>query len=110
MIPRLDSALRDWARSAPEVRTAVDQADVARIAAIKSLFTRAGLKDPEAFIRARVIYFAQIGYYALVTDEPMAERSSYLEAYYLSFTGETLDPAVAAAYRVRHPIEKGMSQ
>ena len=57
---------------------------------------------PEAFIRARVIYFAQIGYYALVHDEPMDERSHYLKAYFKSFTGVPLDPVRAAAYQARH--------
>jgi AcrR family transcriptional regulator len=105
--PRLDSALRDWARRAPAVRAAVERADGERVAAIAALFERAGQANPMAFIRARVIYFGQVGYYALGIDEPMAERLGYLESYYRAFTGESLDPEVAAAYRARHLEPEG---
>ena len=100
--PRLDSAMRDWARGAPEIRAAVEQADSIRVEAIAELFRRFGYAVPEALIRARVIYFAQVGYYALAIDEPMAERFSYLEAYFTCFTGQSIDPERAAAHRARH--------
>lgn len=101
--PRLDSAVRDWARRSDALREAIDDADRARVSAIALLFEKSGYDNPEAFIRARVIYFTQIGYYALHIEEPMAERMSYLEAYFKSFTGLEIDPEKAAAYRARHP-------
>ena len=100
--PRLDAALRDWARRAPDIRQAVEAADRIRLDAVTGLFRRFGYPMPEAFIRARVIYFAQIGYYTLVHDEPMDERFDYLEAYFKSFTGVPLDPDRAAAHRAHH--------
>ena len=100
--PRLDSAMRGWARRAPEIRAAVEAADNTRIEAITDLFKRFGTAMPEAFVRARVIYFAQVGYYALDIEEPMAERVSYLEAYFTCFTGRSMDPDKAAAYGARH--------
>ena len=69
---------------------------------IAELFTRSGYAQPEAFIRARIIYFTQVGYYALDVQETMDERFDYLKAYYRSFTGEELDPAAAEAYRLKH--------
>lgn len=102
--PRLDSALRDWARVAQQVRAAVAEADARRVRAIAKLFERDGYETTEAFIRARILYFAQVGYYALQIEESFAERMSYLEAYYRGFTGTSLDPAVAAAYRERHCV------
>jgi len=100
--PLLDSAVRDWARRSDTLREAIEDADRARVSAIASLFEKFGYDNPEAFIRARVIYFTQIGYYALHIEEPIAERIGYLEAYFKSFTGLEIDPAKAAAYRARH--------
>ncbi|MEM7170882.1 MAG: TetR/AcrR family transcriptional regulator [Pseudomonadota bacterium] len=99
--PRLDSAMRDWARQSPEVKFAVARADDLRVTAFTGLFERAGFEATEAFIRARVLYFAQVGYYALDISEPTERRFSYLEAYYKGFTGKDLDPHLAETYRAR---------
>lgn len=85
--PGLDFAVREWARRAPDVRRLVDKADETRVAALTEMYGRHDYGDPDAFIRARVLYFMQIGYYALEMQEPMDLRLSYLEAYLRSFTG-----------------------
>ncbi len=100
--PRLDSALRDWARRSAAVREAVEAADKARLRAIAELFTRNGYDEADAMVRARIIYFGQVGYYALGIRETLLERFKYLEAYFEGFTGRPLDPAVAEAYRAKH--------
>ncbi len=100
--PRLDSAMREWARTSEEVRCSVEAADRQRMAAIARLFERAGVEPTEAFIRARVVYFTQVGYYALGVKESLTERFSYLEAYFSCFTGRPLDPRAAKAYRKKH--------
>ncbi len=99
--PRLDSALRDWARQTPRIKTAVAEADQARVAAFAALYQRAGYEKTEAFIRARILYFAQVGYYALNIEEPDAQRISFLESYFKGFTGRDMDPARAAAHRAK---------
>ncbi|HSF95712.1 MAG TPA: TetR/AcrR family transcriptional regulator [Thermohalobaculum sp.] len=96
--PRLDFAVREWARRAPEVRKRLDAADAARANAIRDMFLRHGYEETEAFTRARIIYFMQIGYYALVENEPFETRFSMLEPYLVSFTGELPDPAEMAAF------------
>ena len=98
---KLDQAIRDWARHDGAVRSAVKAEDDARVAAIAGLFERHGYAKPDSFIRARVIYFTQISFYALNVedDESLAERMSYLSAYFLCFTGREIDPDIAAAYR-----------
>ncbi len=98
---RLDQAIRDWARHDDSLRSQVKAEDNARVAVISEFFQRHGYEQPEAFIRARVIYFTQISYYALniEADEAMADRLGYLEAYFRSFTGRDMAPAVARAYR-----------
>jgi AcrR family transcriptional regulator len=103
--PRLDFAVREWARRAPAVRRAVDDADRARVAAIAGLFARHGYGEREAFIRARVLYFMQIGYYSLELAEPLATRLAYTPDYLAAFTGRVPDPreidAFVAAVRAR---------
>lgn len=96
--PRLDFAVREWARRAPAVRRAVNAADRARVAAIAGLFARHGYGEREAFIRARVLYFMQIGYYSLELAEPLATRLSYAPDYVAAFTGRAAVPAEIADF------------
>ncbi|WP_172978153.1 TetR/AcrR family transcriptional regulator [Roseovarius sp. THAF27] len=101
--PRLDQAIRDWARRFEKLRSSVKAEDAARVQAIAAFFGKHGFDPTEAFIRARVIYFTQISYYALhlEEDEALPERMSYLEAYFRSFTGRDISPETAAKYRAR---------
>lgn len=85
--PRLDFAIRNWARQSAAVRRLVERADEERIAAIKAMFRRHGYDEEDAFIRARVLYFMQVGYYVLDVKEPMRERLSHTKAYLRAFTG-----------------------
>lgn len=103
--PKLDQAIRDWARYADAVRDILQIEDDARVAAISDFFKRHDYEPIEAFIRARVIYFTQLSYYALNVQEPMADRMSYLAAYFLSFTGREID-AEAAARQIEIFLQK----
>ncbi len=91
--PRLDFAVREWARRSPAVRTRLDAADAARVNVIREMFLRHGYEELEAFTRARIIYFMQIGYYALVENEPFETRFALLQTYLVAFTSEEPDPA-----------------
>ena len=102
--PRLDQAMRDWARRSSAMRDAVAQADDARVEAITPLFQRFGYKMPEAFIRARIVYFTQVGYYALDLNERLTQRLPYLETYYEGFTGREMASETAEAFRKRHGV------
>ncbi|WP_338549870.1 TetR/AcrR family transcriptional regulator [Roseovarius phycicola] len=99
--PDLDQAIRDWARYDDALREKVKAEDAARVQAVSAFFERFGYPQPEAFIRARVICFTQITYYALdvANDETLEERLGYLEAYFRSFTGRDIQPDTVAAYR-----------
>lgn len=91
--PRLDFAVREWARRSADVRRMIDQADDDRLTAIRDMYRRHGYDDEDAFIRARVLYYTQIGYYVLDLKEPVEARVSHLAAYLRSFTG--LEPSEA---------------
>lgn len=99
--PRLDLAIREWARRSPDIRTELDRADEIRITTIKDFFERFGYSMPQAFIRARVMYFAQIGFYALDVKDTLDVRLSYIDAYFESFTGRNLDPAKGRRFQRR---------
>lgn len=96
--PRLDFAIRAWSRSSPEVRAILDVADAERVAAIRDMFLRHGFEAQEAFVRARVLYFMQIGYYALELGETMARRLQLVPDYLVSFTGERPRPGEMEAF------------
>lgn len=99
--PRLDFAVREWARRSGPVRRVLDQADDMRVAAISDMFRAHGYPENEAFIRARVLYFMQIGYYALELREPMKIRLELTQHYLLAFTGREAAPGEIEAFTAR---------
>jgi AcrR family transcriptional regulator len=103
--PRLDFAVREWARRSVSVRRSLDRSDRVRTEALKALFVRFGYDDEDALVRARVLYYLQIGYYALDLKEPIEARLSLTPHYLKAFTG--LAPTEAEvdalrAYAARH--------
>lgn len=105
---RLDFAIREWARRSKPVRREVDQADDQRVQAIREMFERHGYGAQEAFIRARVLYFMQIGYYALELGETTETRMQYIGDYLRSFTGQEPPASDVADYveRLRAKAER----
>jgi len=96
--PRLDFAIREWARRSHDVRRAIDQADNDRLGAIREMYRRHGYDEEDAFIRARVLYYMQIGYYVLDLKEPVEARVSHLAAYLRAFTGQEPSDADVAHF------------
>ena len=83
--PRLDIAVRLWARRAPEVLAVVTSADQQRLDALTGMFTRHDYPAEEALVRARVLYFTQVGQYTLDIREDLALRLSRTRAYLQAF-------------------------
>ena len=90
---RLELAVRDWAKRSRQIRGQVGRADEARLAAIRALFARHGYAPDEAEVRSRILYYMQIGYYALAPAEALDERLRLVPAYLTSFTGHEPKPA-----------------
>lgn len=84
---QLDFAVREWARRDGTVRKIIDRSDSARMTALSQMFLRFGYPSDEAEIRARVLYYQQIGYYALDLNETLEERLSRVRRYLYAFTG-----------------------
>ncbi|PUB16271.1 TetR/AcrR family transcriptional regulator [Yoonia sediminilitoris] len=89
---QLDFAVRDWARRDGTVRQAVDVSDQTRIAALTAMFTRFDYPPAEAKIRARIVYFTQIGYDALDQRETNFERAQSGPDYLFCMTGHEPTP------------------
>lgn len=85
---RLDFAVREWSRRDGSVRRAVDISDDARIGAIQGMFERYGYATSEANIRARIVYFTQIGYEALDKRESNLDRAKTGSDYLFCHTGQ----------------------
>lgn len=96
---RLDFAVREWSRRDKQVRQLIDQSDQARIEALRQMFLRHGYAQREATIRARTLYHAQIGYYALGNGESLAERTAWVAEYVYCYTGQQASKAELAAFK-----------
>ncbi len=84
---QLDFAVREWARRDGAVRRVIDRSDTARHQALATMFERHGYPAEEADIRARVLYYQQIGYHALELNETLEERLARVDGYLYAFTG-----------------------
>ena len=104
--PRLDFAVREWARRSVSVRRSLDRSDRVRTEALKALFVRFGYDDEDAFVRARVLYYMQIGYYALDLQEPIEARLNLTPHYLKAFTG--VDPERSGNRGVPRLRRRGM--
>jgi AcrR family transcriptional regulator len=83
--PKLDFAVRAWATRDVAIEAAVVSADQTRLDAIDAMFARHGFED--SVVRARVLYYTQVGYYALGIDEPISARVGYAPDYLRVLTG-----------------------
>ena len=86
---RLDFAVRDWARRAPQVRAVLSESDDQRLTALQDMFERFDYPPLEATARARILYYMQIGYDDAKLNEPMETRNMLMPAYLIGFTGKT---------------------
>ena len=99
--PRLDFAMREWSRRDPMLRQTVREDDAACVAAIAGMFKGYGYKDADAFVRARIVYFTQIGYHAVEPGDSEPQRAALTNDYLRAFTGCTAPAARIAAYHAR---------
>jgi hypothetical protein len=65
----------------------VREIDDAWIALLQASLERGGMTFPESFVRARIMYFHQVGYFALALKEDRASRAKLAPYYYNALTG-----------------------
>lgn len=84
---KLDLAMREWARKSEKVRRALDVNEGARLEAIAAMFRRYDYPFSEADVRARIVYFTQIGYATKDDNESWELRISRGRDYLYCMTG-----------------------
>jgi AcrR family transcriptional regulator len=84
---KLDTAIRQWGAIDTAIAAVVRRNDDSRIAALQQLFEFAGQQQTEAMVRARIVYFHQIGYYTLGIHETIDQRRHLLPYYDTILTG-----------------------
>ena len=85
--PAYDRAIRAWANLSPDVEKLVQDVDTIRIDAIQQAFLNDGYALDDAMIRARIVYFHQVGYYATGLKESTEQRRMLISQYVRVLTG-----------------------
>lgn len=84
----LEQAIRAWANSNANVKTAVDRVDANRIAYLEHIFTDLGLAEETAYARARIVYFGFLGQ-MLVGELMTAEKRALVATELIRLTTQT---------------------
>lgn len=79
--PAYDSAVRNWARTSPDIAKIMAKVEAERIDILCGVMKRFGYADEEGMMRARVTYYHQVGYYALNIHETTAARVALAPDY-----------------------------
>ncbi|HEY3811954.1 MAG TPA: TetR/AcrR family transcriptional regulator [Caulobacteraceae bacterium] len=85
--PSYDLAVRDWARVSPKADQAVRKFDDEFVEAFAELFREAGYPPDEALIRARIVHYHQVGYYAMRVKQSRDARYKTGDLYLRILTG-----------------------
>ena len=85
--PGYDIAVRAWARIDKSIAAIVQSVDQYRIDALGDWFKSAGYSAEDALVRAQIVYYHQVGFYALDLKVPKTERYRRLEKYVEALTG-----------------------
>lgn len=100
--PRLDLAVRNWARNDPKLLVRLDSADKQRIEAITNMFMRFSYKKSDAQVRSRCVIYTQIGYISMQVVDNHEERISRVPHYVEVFTGLTPSQSEFARFKSRY--------
>ncbi|WP_118180122.1 TetR/AcrR family transcriptional regulator [Paraburkholderia phosphatilytica] len=84
---RYEAAIRSWAQQSPEIAHEAADDDQQRIAALTAMFRRFDYPPLTADVRARAMYFTQLGYVATQPSEDLDTRMSRIAEYVAVFTG-----------------------
>jgi AcrR family transcriptional regulator len=85
--PAFGMAIRIWARGDASVEDVMHRVDNEWINLVQLLFSPEIYDESERLVRARVVYFHQVGYHALALREPEEDRLRLIPYYYKVLTG-----------------------
>ena len=86
--PAFDTAVRAWALTSKIAAAALRRIDEHRIDILHRVFADMGYGEPEALVRARIMYFHQVGYYAMEIHEDPEARRALVPVYVRVLTGK----------------------
>ncbi|MGT2460186.1 TetR/AcrR family transcriptional regulator (plasmid) [Cupriavidus basilensis] len=89
--PKFDLAVREWARKDPIVALAVKKIDQERIKLLAKIFHALGHGKVESTVRAKILYFHQLGYYMVGVEESSATRMRAAPLYIEIISGMSMD-------------------
>ncbi|MBN3755279.1 TetR/AcrR family transcriptional regulator [Paraburkholderia sp. Tr-20389] len=84
---RFEAAIRSWAQQSPEIAREAADDDERRVAALTNMFLRFDYQPLAADVRARALYFTQLGYVSTHPNEELAVRMTRIAEYVTVFTG-----------------------
>lgn len=82
-----DIAIRVWARKSRVVAKVVREIDESWIVLLREILQKAGLSAPESAVRAKIMFFHQIGFYASSIEESLSDAIEESPHYYTALTG-----------------------
>ena len=85
---KLDFAVREWGRRSEAVMAQVRQSDRQCLDALTDMYLRFDYGQDDAEIKARMLYFTQVGYHLVDLQESLQKRLRYVRGYLLGFTGQ----------------------
>lgn len=74
-------AVREWGRTETAVAKLVARVDRQRISYLQKVFSDMGHSAPDSLIRAKILYFHQLGYYLTGIKESEAVRKRAAPRY-----------------------------
>ncbi len=87
--PALETAIREWSKTSDVVKRLLRRVDANRIGLYQKVFEDFGHNRTSAFVRARTMYFHQIGYYSMKVEEVFEERLLLLPYYAEILAGDS---------------------
>ncbi len=99
---KLDLAIRNWARIAPDLQQKLDHVDTARIRAVTEMFTRFGYTPEQAEVRGMTVIYTQIGYISMDISEHPDERLARVQHYVELFASTAPTAAEIERFEQRH--------
>lgn len=99
---KFEFAVRSWALQSEDILAEVQEADQARLEALKRMFIRFGFDDIAADVRARTTYLVQIGYISMQSREEIALRMKRIPEYIAIYTGQVPQQRELDRFFARH--------
>lgn len=84
---RHDVAIRAWARNNPYAAKAISHIDSRRLAFCEKLFEQMGFTGDEVKVRARMVYYYQVGEYMVIKQDAVTVRLALSELRYKMLIG-----------------------